>query len=41
MSQFVKVLSLLLLAGSAVAQPVPQGAPKKTRVVRAARKGRR
>ncbi|KFE64387.1 amidohydrolase family protein [Hyalangium minutum] len=37
MSQFVTVLSLLLLAGSAAAQPVPQSAPKKTRVVRAAR----
>lgn len=37
MSQFVRVLSLLLLAGSAAAQPVPVSAPKKPRVVRAAR----
>lgn len=37
MSQFVKVLSVLLLAGSAAAQPAAQSAPKKTRVVRAAR----
>jgi imidazolonepropionase-like amidohydrolase len=37
MSQFVRVLSLLLLAGSAAAQPAPQSAPRKPRVVRAAR----
>lgn len=37
MSQFVRVLSLLLLAGSAAAQPVPQSSTRKTRVVRAAR----
>jgi imidazolonepropionase-like amidohydrolase len=37
MSRFVRVLPLLLLAGSAAAQPAPQSAPSKARVVRAAR----
>ncbi len=37
MSRFVTAVSLLLLAGSAAAQPVPQSTPKKPRVVRAAR----
>jgi imidazolonepropionase-like amidohydrolase len=37
MSWFVRVVPLLLLAGSAAAQPTPQSNPNKARVVRAAR----